>query len=166
MAVAPLSLALTIDCPDQTSAYKMGVRILEEIQKQLSGPRTGRWYPSPSNKWYDKNTPKEVRAKNYYIKYTGTTNRSEIVGSAYRASAPGESPAVRTGRLRQSFVMVVAPSMNNLFSVTVRTNVTYADDLEFGTDKIDPRPFMSKVMKKVTPDILRMRVRGMLRLLK
>lgn len=166
MAVAPLSLALTIECPDQSSAYKIGIRILEETQKQLSGPRTGRWYPAPGNKWYEKSTPKEVRAKNYHIKYVGTLNRSEILGSAYRASAPGESPAVRTGRLRQSFVMIVEPSTNNRFSVTVRTNVVYADDLEFGTDKIDPRPFMAKVMAKVTPAVMAMRIKGMLRLLR
>lgn len=166
MAVAPLSLALTIECPDQASAYKMGIRILEELQKQLSGPRSGRWYPAPGNRWYDKHSPKEVRAKNYYIKYTGTTNRAEIIGSAYRASAPGEAPAVRTGRLRQSFVMVVQPTNNNRFSVTVRTNVVYADDLEFGTDKIDPRPFMAKVIPKVAPDIMAMRIKGILRLLR
>jgi hypothetical protein len=85
-------------------------------------------------------TPKEARASNYWVKFTGAESRNEIVGSAYQASAPGEPPAQRTGRLRQSFFLTVDPdSHSGRFVANIRgtenllfdmmLNPTFARDL-------------------------------------
>lgn len=63
----------------------------------------------------------------------------------HRASAPGDSPAVDTGRLRQSIgVQKVAQG-----HYRVGTNVQYAPLLEFGTRKMAARPFMRPALEKV-----------------
>ena len=56
----------------------------------------------------------------------------------HRASAPGDAPAVDTGRLRQSISAVRIDTGH----WRVGTNVEYALYLEFGTRKIAARPFM------------------------
>jgi len=160
-----LSLGISIDAPDQKSAYNMGIELTRTIQKRLSGDRHGRWYPVPGNKWYDKTSPKENRAKNYYVKFTGTTNRNEILGGAYQASAPGEAPAVRTGRLRQSFFMTVEQTGTTGYRVMVRTHVNYADDLEYGTEKVEPRPFLLPALRDAMPVIIKEQIAGTLKML-
>jgi hypothetical protein len=151
---APYTLQIAFPAPDANSAYQIGTLILKNLQEELSGERHGRWYPVPGNIAYDKNTPSKNRAKNYYVKYTGSRSRSEIVGSAYQASAPGEAPASRTGRLRQSFFLTVDPDpRSDQWFANLRTNVQYADDLEYGTEKIDPRPFMEPAVKKSMGEI-------------
>lgn len=164
-----LTLGISFETPDQASAYYIGVKATQEIQKQLSGQRHGRWYPAPGNKWYATDTPKQLRPKNYFLaRYHGVEpwQRDDIVGAAYQASAPGESPAVRTGRLRQSFFMTVSPKDANTWVATIRTNVAYADDLEFGTLKINPRPFVTPVVHRLMPEIIKMRIKGTLKALK
>jgi hypothetical protein len=143
--------------PDQDSAYKIGMVIFRNLQDTLTGKRSGRWYPVPGNPAYELDTPMQLRAKNYWIKYQGTDERNEIVGSAYQASAPGEPPAVRTGRLRQSFYMTVDPTSdeNEGYTVKIRTTVKYADDLEFGNEIIDPRPYLAPTIEKSMPEIIR-----------
>jgi hypothetical protein len=154
---------LTIDTPDQDSAHKVSVIILRSIQKRLSGSRHGRWYPAPGNKFYDRYS-REYSAPNYHIKFTGTFDRGEIIGSAYQASAPGEPPAVRTGRLRQSFFAVITKKSDLRYTVAVRSNVFYADDLEYGSEKISARPFIRPVMEELMPIIADMRMKSVLRI--
>ena len=147
-------LRIAIPAPDQESAYKIGILILQSIQEILTGPRTGRWYPLPGNAAYDRMTPKEARASNYWVKFTGAESRNEIVGSAYQASAPGEPPAQRTGRLRQSFFLTVDPdSHSGRFVANIRTNVYYADDLNYGTERVAARPFVEPAIERVIPKI-------------
>lgn len=149
-----MALILFFPAPDQDSAYQIGITILRNLQQILSGPRSGRWYPLPGNMAYDRMSPKEVRASNYHVKFTGAASRDEIIGAAYQASAPGEPPAQRTGRLRQSFYLTVDPDPEgDRFLANIRTNVYYADDLELGTEKIDPRPFMGPAIEKSLPTI-------------
>lgn len=66
----------------------------------------------------------------------------------HRASAPGESPAIITGRLAAS----VQYRMSGWKILTFGSDVYYAKDLEYadllsqtgrGSDKIAPRPFIS-----------------------
>ena len=59
-------------------------------------------------------------------------------GISHTASAPGDSPAVDTGRLRQSISVVKLTEGH----YRVGTNVSYAPLLEFGTRDIAPRPFL------------------------
>ena len=63
----------------------------------------------------------------------------------HQASAPGDSPAVLTGRLRQSIAVVkVDPG-----HYKVGTNMLYAPELEFGGRTIAPRPFLRPALAAV-----------------
>jgi hypothetical protein len=148
----PYTVALEFDLPTQGLAYRVGFIVLRSIHEVLSGPRTGRWYPAPGNLAYDKQTPREKRADNYYIKFTGASSRKEVVGAAHRASAPGEPPAARTGRLRQSFHMMIIP-IEDGYRCRIWTNVVYADDLEYGTEKVAPRPFLEPAVERARGQI-------------
>ena len=152
------TISLQFDAPDYTSAQQIGTLILQKIQDQLSGTRSGKYYPIPGNKYYDRLTPKKDRAKNYWVKFTGTSSRGEIQGTAYRASAPGESPAVRTGRLRQSFYMVITPAQFGTYQIEIKTNVVYAGDLEYGTERVDARPFIEPAVQKAIPEIIKIQM--------
>jgi HK97 gp10 family phage protein len=75
----------------------------------------------------------------YHRKGRGTRSKGRG-GVDHTASAPGESPANDTGNLARS-INVVAGSegVSSTAIVTVRT--PYAAALEFGTKKMEPRPF-------------------------
>jgi len=95
-------------------------------------------------------------------------------GVVHHASAPGQPPAVDTGRLRASISVnwsgsgndrakVASPAISEdgvgqpstvpeKFTVVVGTNVSYAEALEEGTSKMSPRPF-------IRPSFDRMRVK-------
>lgn len=59
-------------------------------------------------------------------------------GVEHQASAPGQAPATDTGRLVNSIVTRYEPSeLTGIVGVTA----AYGDDLEFGTQKMEPRPY-------------------------
>lgn len=88
-----------------------------EVVEQLSQPGSGRTY--------------------------ATGNRTSPHDS-HTASAPGDPPAVNTGRLRQSITALqISPGRWR-----VGTNVEYAIFLEWGTRKMAPRPFMRPAVEK------------------
>lgn len=60
-------------------------------------------------------------------------------GVQHQASAPGEAPASDTGRLVNS--ITTSYDAENL-SGKVNASTEYAVYLEYGTQKIEPRPFM------------------------
>ena len=72
-------------------------------------------------------------------------------GGTYRASAPGEVPAVRTGALRGQW----RPVENNGIPA-IDTYVPYTGYMEYGTPggKIAPRPFEAKIVEKAKPEVL------------
>lgn len=76
----------------------------------------------------------------YKIKINGVTYN-------HRASAPGESPANLTGALRKSLDYKVSGAREMRWEAG-NTTVDYAADLEFGTDKIKPRPYMERAIKE------------------
>ncbi|UTA52192.1 hypothetical protein MSS93_16455 [Deinococcus radiodurans] len=82
-------------------------RLRNGIVEELSRPGTGRTY---------------------------RTGHRTAPHSTHQASAPGESPAVNTGRLRQSITALRISPMN----WRVGTNVDYALHLEFGTRRMAP----------------------------
>ncbi|NPV72079.1 MAG: HK97 gp10 family phage protein [Firmicutes bacterium] len=89
-------------------------RYLEhEVKRVLSGPRHGRRYRKPGT----------IRAW-------------------YTASAPGEPPAQRTGRLRSSIRSRLLARRFLWYIGEVGTDVEYASHLEFGTSRMEPRPFL------------------------
>lgn len=67
------------------------------------------------------------------------------------ASAPGEPPATDTGRLVSS--ILVSPEDGG-YAARVGTNVKYGKDLEYGTRKIAPRPWLFPAIKNNTRQIL------------
>jgi len=70
------------------------------------------------------------------------TGREYRRGSVtHRASAPGQPPAVDTGRLRASITWRRGGTHKTNWR-DVGTNVLYAVELEKGTSKTAPRPFM------------------------
>lgn len=84
-------------------------------------------------------------------------------GLTYRASAPGEAPAKRTGRLVSSYtpVKVVETGGNGIvFRAGTESSLKtgsylLADLLEGGTGRMAPRPYREKVLETVMPYALR-----------
>jgi len=65
----------------------------------------------------------------------------------HRASAPGQPPAVDTGRLRSSITYELGTS-GRVLVARVGTNVNYARHLELGTSRMRPRPFLRPALAK------------------
>lgn len=77
--------------------------------------------------------------------HPGTGRRYKRGNRTHTASAPGKSPAVDTGRLRQSIgVQKVGEG-----HYRVGTNVEYAPYLEFGTRRMAARPFMRPALEQL-----------------
>lgn len=71
-------------------------------------------------------------------------------GRQHIASAPGESPAIDTGFLANS----LNAQHSGLVS-TIGTNAEYAMHLEFGTVKMEPRPFLEPAFEAAKPEFER-----------
>jgi len=67
-------------------------------------------------------------------------------------SKPGEVPRVQTGTLKRSITHWVHPALP---VSRAGTNVKYGKWLEFGTPKMEPRPFMRPALEKAKPEIKR-----------
>ena len=79
------------------------------------------------------------------------TGRKTKPHDTHQASAPGDAPAVDTGRLRQSIgVQRVGEG-----HYRVGTNVQYAPLLEFGTRRMAARPFIRPSLEKVRARVRR-----------
>lgn len=77
--------------------------------------------------------------------------------ATYKASAPGEAPARRTGALRLSWTGEVSGdnSSGNEAKITavLQSNQKYSGYLEDGTPRMDARPYKDKIIEKATPEI-------------
>lgn len=69
----------------------------------------------------------------------------------HQASAPGESPASRSGKLARSITYKVRGSYQVEFAATAY----YGAWLEEGTKKMLPRPYITRTIKKKSRDNLR-----------
>lgn len=67
--------------------------------------------------------------------------------STHTASSAGNPPAPDTGRLRQAGQTEVIRVTGAVVGV-VSANTEYAAPLEFGTERIKPRPFMSRLIRE------------------
>jgi hypothetical protein len=65
----------------------------------------------------------------------------------HQASAPGEAPANWTGRLRESFSYTESGELE----ATVHIAEPYAADLELGTTRYAPRPFVTPTIDEIAP---------------
>ena len=68
----------------------------------------------------------------------------------HRASAPGQSPASDTGNLVNK--IIVRQKSSDV--VSVESNANYSAFLEYGTSKMQPRPFMLPAFEKSKKPIL------------
>lgn len=91
-----------------------------ELLRTLSGQRTGAEYLVPGTK------------------------------VMYQASAPGEAPAVRTGRLRASYRTEVSRAALTAF---IGSDEDYSIWLERGTQKMEPRPAIEPAFMVALPKI-------------
>lgn len=64
----------------------------------------------------------------------------------HQASAPGEAPAVDHGELRNSVTTEVIRGTSEIRGI-VTVNKEYAAALELGTEKIRPRPYLSRLAR-------------------
>ena len=84
----------------------------------------------------------------------GKTRKRKGRGRIHKASAPGEPPAVRTGRLITSIRSAVQRKFDGVQGI-VGTNVKYAPFLEDGTRRMLPRPVWRRTLKELERDIVR-----------
>ena len=75
------------------------------------------------------------------VSMSATSHSGKMYGG-HRASAPGETPAVDTGVLVNSINTQLVSSSDTEAIAEVGTGVEYAEFLEFGTSKMEARPFM------------------------
>ena len=68
----------------------------------------------------------------------------------HRASAPGQAPASDTGNL----VSKITVKQKSLNVVHVESNADYSAFLEYGTSKMQPRPFMLPAFEKSKKPII------------
>ena len=71
----------------------------------------------------------------------------------HTASAPGESPAVDYGALINSIQSELGDVTSKSATAQVGTNMIYAVPLEFGTSRMEARPFMRPGAERAKPDI-------------
>lgn len=98
--------------------------VRNRVLEKLSGARSGRQYRVPG------------------------TNRF------YTASAPGEAPAVATGRLRQSIQAQIERREGGVVGM-VGSGLDYAVYLELGTRAMAPRSFLRPAVEEARPELER-----------
>lgn len=101
--------------PAAKAVTKAGRHFANEVKKTLSGQRSGERYPIG------------------------------VKGRTYQASAPGESPAVKFGKLKQSITQTDPEWDGWNVTVWVGTNLPYARRLEWGGVSTVPRDVKAQV---------------------
>lgn len=87
---------------------------------------------------------------------SGKLYRKPHTSSTYRASAPGEPPALRTGNLRSSWRPLPIGEMavtGKIYTPGIHTDVPYAPMLEDGTPKMSARPYADKIKQEAWPEV-------------
>lgn len=76
-------------------------------------------------------------------------------GAKHQASAPGQFPAADSGRLHQSLTTATVQNDESAVVVQTAANAPYASHLEYGTSKMEPRPFMTPAFNENREEIRR-----------
>lgn len=129
-----------------------GVRAVNALRNAelevLKGQRSGRVYKKPGT---------HGKASKATKKLLGDYGHTLRGGQLYRASAPGEPPARRTGALRMHWnghVESKSVSGNGIvITAALESGEKYAGILENGTGNMAPRPFVEKIKEKAMPEI-------------
>lgn len=130
------------ELPDR--AVRASNELRNAVMEVLSGPRSGRVYKKPGT--YGKRMSKQTKSllSDYGKKLRG--------GQLYRASAPGEPPAWRTGTLARSWRGVTYGE--NSQNPAVESEISYAW-LDEGSPggMIKPRPYFQKTIETAMPEV-------------
>lgn len=129
-----------------------GVRAVNAIRNAelevLKGQRSGRVYKKPGT---------SGRANKATCELKGDYGHKLRGGQLYRASAPGEPPARRTGSLRMHWNGQVKSESSSRGGVAIvaelESQEAYAAQLENGTSRMAPRPFVEEIKQKAMPEI-------------
>ena len=111
--------------------------LVDETKGTLTGQRTGRRYVIPGLKTIREREALLSMRRGKPVRLTAKQREAR----KYTASAPGEPPAVRTGRLRNSIKYRIVGTGADLRGI-VGSPLEYAPHLEFGTSKMERRPFL------------------------
>lgn len=132
-------------------AFSTGNCLRNAMLKVMSGKRSGRVYKKVGT--YGKRRTKATK------ELMGQYKRNLRGGQLYQASAPFEPPAVRTGTLRRSFTHRVQEQPNGKgikVLAVLETRNKYAAYLEYGTNKMAPRPYVEPIKQEAIPEIERL----------
>lgn len=126
------------------------VNVLRNAELEvLKGQRSGRVYKMPGT--YGKSATKTTR------ELRGEYGHKLRGGQLYRASAPGEPPARRTGNLRLHWNgRVIKESTSSggiMVTAELESQEPYAGLLEHGTSGMAPRPFVERIKEKAMSEI-------------
>lgn len=129
-----------------------GVRAVNAMRnaelKVLKGQRSGRVYRKPGTHGRVSKATKALM-EDYGHKLRG--------GQLYRASAPGEPPARRTGNLRMHWSGQVKSENSSGGGVAIAAELESqersAPILENGTSGMAPRPFVERIKQTAMPEI-------------
>lgn len=124
------ALPAKVAAPIKITITKSAIDVKNEMVAMTSRPGTGRLYTT-----------------RFFTIGTGPSRRVIAYGSRppHRASAPGHPPAPDTGTLRNSIDIT---TLDQGFAAEIGTGIEYARYLEFGTDRMRPRPFLRPSYKK------------------
>ncbi|MBM3928765.1 MAG: HK97 gp10 family phage protein, partial [Sphingomonadales bacterium] len=78
--------------------------------------------------------------------------RGAVSGRGHVASKPGEAPNADTHLLANN----IETTQTGPLTVQVSSNAPYAADLENGTSKMEPRPYMAPARDKMRPEVERL----------
>lgn len=73
----------------------------------------------------------------------------------YEGSLPGQPPQVRRGHGRAS-IAVELDQAAMVARLGVRQNAAYMAWLEVGTDRVAPRPWLTRAVRECTPQLMRL----------
>ena len=124
-------------------SYRASNELRNSALYVLRGQRSGRIYRLPG------------------VTYSSRTGKVSGSKSYYRASAPGEPPAARTGLFRLSWrpVVKVTPSVNGLVTkARIESgkkvgNYLLGNLLEGGTSNMAPRPYKKRIQERALVNI-------------
>lgn len=133
----------------ESRAYRASNELTNATAFVLRGQRSGKVYRVPGTG---------------SVKYNKRTNTATVTYKKYTASAPGEPPAVRTGVFRagwkrRSYSERLSGADRIIHAVTENdqkvNNYLLGELLEYGTNRMQPRPYTEKVKAMALPKIVR-----------
>jgi len=129
----------------------MGIKIditnnIPEVQRKISDVAKNRMMEAV-------NTVRNTTVETLSGSRTGRQYYVPGTQKLYTASAPGEPPAVATGRLRQSIKSSIETEDDNLVGY-VGTDMEYGKELEYGRHNMAPRPWLRPSFERSEQEVI------------